>query len=75
MSDDSHKELDVEAIKKKELSEMTIEERNILAQEGVQNAINDMHAHGVATVEVDSNGKRYLRHPDSQLIPIIKRIY
>ncbi len=72
MSDNTNEELDTEAIQKKKISEMTTEEMDAIAQESVQNAINEMHARGIATVEVDSDGKQYLRHPDGRLTPIIK---
>lgn len=54
---------------KKSYFDLTPDEHEALAQRGVQEAIAEMHAAGVATVEV-IDGKRYLRHPDGSLTEI-----
>lgn len=55
---------------KKSYFELTREEHEKIAQDAVQKAIEKMHSQGVATVEVDKDGKQYLRHPDGSLTPI-----
>lgn len=49
--------------------EMTVEERDALAQQAVDNAKERMHQNGVAYGEV-VDGERYLRNPDGSLTPI-----
>lgn len=49
---------------------LTREEHEKIAQSAVQKAIEKMHSQGVATVEVDKDGKQHLRHPDGSLTPI-----
>lgn len=49
---------------------LTREEHEKIAQSAVQKAIEKMHSQGVATVEVDKDGKQHLRHPDGRLTPI-----
>ncbi len=54
---------------KKSYFDLTPEEHEAIAQKAVREAIADMHAAGIATVEV-IDGKRYLRHPDGSLTEI-----
>lgn len=49
---------------------LTRDEHEKIAQTAVQKAIEKMHSHGVASVEVDKDGKQYLRHPDGSLTAI-----
>ena len=48
--------------------DMTVEQRDALAQEAVDKAKERMHRNGVAFVEV-IDGKNYLRHPDGSITP------
>lgn len=50
--------------------ELTEVEHEAIAQRAVIQAISRMHLKGVATVEVDKDGKRYLRYPDGKLVLI-----
>jgi hypothetical protein len=68
---DTNSNLNIEDIKKKKLSEMTIQEREALAQQAVKDAIARMHSKGIPTVEVAEDGTRHLHHPDGKLTPII----
>lgn len=54
---------------RKDYFDLIPDEHEALAQQGVKEAIAEMHAAGVATVEV-IDGKRYLRHPDGSLTEI-----
>lgn len=54
---------------KKSYFDLTPDEHEAIAQQGVKKAIAEMHAAGVATVEV-IDGKRYLWHPDGSLTEI-----
>ncbi|MEM7552504.1 MAG: hypothetical protein AAF378_00105 [Cyanobacteria bacterium P01_A01_bin.84] len=49
--------------------EMTVEERDALAQKAIDDAKERMHQNGVAYVEI-VDGKQHLRHPDGSLTPI-----
>ncbi|MEM1394609.1 MAG: hypothetical protein AAF630_03325 [Cyanobacteria bacterium P01_C01_bin.38] len=51
--------------------DMTVEERNAIAQEAVDEAKARMHKNGTAYVEV-VDGKNHLRHPDGSLTPIVR---
>lgn len=51
--------------------DMTVEERDALAQEAVDKAKERMHRNGVAYVEI-IDGKNHLRHPDGSLTPVIR---
>lgn len=57
----------------KSFSELTRAEREALAIQAVKNAIARMHSKGIATVEVDDDGKLYLHHPDGDRTPIINQ--
>ena len=48
--------------------DMTVEQRDALAQEAVDKAKERMHRNGVAFVEV-IDGNNYLRHPDVSITP------
>lgn len=49
--------------------DMTVEERDALAQKAVDDAKKRMHRNEVAFVEV-IDGERYLRNPDESLTPM-----
>lgn len=51
--------------------DMDNDEINALAQKAVDDAKERMHKNGVAYVEV-IDGKRYHRHPDGSLTPIVR---
>lgn len=50
--------------------ELTEVEHEAIAQRAVEQSIERMHLKGVATVEVDKNGKRYLRYKNGKLVLI-----
>lgn len=51
--------------------DMTVKERDALAQKAVDDAKERMHQNEVAFVEV-VDGRQYLRHPNGNLTPIEK---
>jgi hypothetical protein len=53
--------------------ELTEAEHEAIAQRAVKQAIERMHLSGIATVEVDKDGKRYLRYPDGKLVLIERK--